>query len=44
MKAVSNSVAERFVRTLRQECLDHVIIVNERHLLQVLEEFVEYYN
>ena len=40
----ANAVAERFVRTLRQECLDHVIIVNERHLLQVLEEFVEYYN
>lgn len=40
----ANAVAERFVRTLRQECLDHVIIVNERHLLKVLDEFIDYYN
>lgn len=40
----ANSIAERFVRTLRQECLDHIIILNERHLVQVLREFVEYYN
>jgi len=40
----ANSIAERFVRTLRQECLDHIIIVNDRHLVRVLQEFVEYYN
>ena len=40
----ANSIAERFVRSLRQECLDHVIILNERHLVRVLHEFVEYYN
>lgn len=40
----ANAVAERFVRTLRQECLDHVIVVNERHLLEVLSEFTDYYN
>jgi putative transposase len=40
----ANSVAERLVRTLRQECLDHVVIVNERHLFQVLREFIECYN
>jgi len=40
----ANSVAERLVRTLRRECLDHVIIVNERHLLQVLGDFIDYYN
>ena len=27
----ANSVAERVVRTFRQECLDHVIVLNERH-------------
>jgi hypothetical protein len=32
------------VRTFRQECLDHVIVVNERHLLALLTEFVCYYN
>ena len=41
---IANSVAERLVRTFRQECLDHVIVVNERHLLTLLTEFLGYYN
>jgi putative transposase len=40
----ANAVAERLVGTLRRECLDHVIIVNERHLRYVLHEFVRHYN
>ena len=40
----ANAVAERVVRTLRSECLDHVLIVNERHLRSVLTEYVAYYN
>jgi transposase InsO family protein len=40
----ANSIAERAVRTLRQECLDHVIVINERHLHSLLMEFVHYYN
>jgi transposase InsO family protein len=32
------------VRSFRQECLDHVIVFNERHLLALLTEFVQYYN
>ena len=34
----------RVVRTFRQECLDHVVVFNERHLLALLTEFVHYYN
>ena len=30
--------------TLRRECLDHLIVLNERHLRSVLREFVSYYN
>ena len=41
---LANSVAERVVRTVRQECLDHVIVLNERHLAALLTEFVRYYN
>ncbi len=41
---LANSVAERVVRTFRQECLDHVIVLNERHLLTLLTEFLRYYN
>ena len=37
-------MAERVVRTLRNECLDHVLILNERHLRAVLREYVAYYN
>jgi transposase InsO family protein len=40
----ANAVAERVVGTLRRECLDHLIILNERHLCSVLREYVAYYN
>jgi transposase InsO family protein len=40
----ANAVAERLVGTLRRECLDHLLIVNERHLRTILIEFVRYYN
>ena len=32
------------VRSLRNECLDHVLILNERHLRAVLNEYADYYN
>jgi len=44
LKAVSNAIAERVVRTLRSECLDHVLVLNERHLRIVLREYTAYYN
>ena len=40
----ANAVAECVIRTLRNECLDHVIILSEQHLRLVLAEFVKYYN
>ena len=40
----ANAIAERVVRTLRTECLDHVLILDERHLRAVLNEYVDYYN
>ena len=39
-----NATAERVVRTLRNECLDHVLIMDERHLRAVLNEYVDYHN
>jgi putative transposase len=40
----ANAVAERFIGTLRRECLDHLLITGPRHLAVVLREFVEHYN
>ena len=40
----ANAVAERFVRTVRAECLDWLLIAQRRHLLRVLEVFVDHYN
>jgi transposase InsO family protein len=40
----ANALAERVIRTLRQECLDHVLIFDERHLETVLAEYVRYSN
>jgi transposase InsO family protein len=40
-----NPIAERVILTLRNECLDHMIIINEKHLYNVLHEYIfEYYN
>jgi putative transposase len=39
-----NGVAERFVGTVRQELLDHVIVLNERHLRRLIESVVRSYN
>ena len=40
----ANAFAERWVRTAREECLDHLLILNEVHLRRVLNTFTAYYN
>ena len=40
----ANALAERFVRTVRSECLDWLLIVNRRHLERVLRVYVDHYN
>ena len=40
----ANAFAERWVRTLRAECLDWVLVFNRRHLERVVAEYVAHYN
>jgi len=40
----ANAIAERWVRSVRSECLDHTFIFNERHLRQILNAYVAYFN
>jgi len=40
----ANAVVERVIGTLRRECLDHMIVLDEQHLTSVLAEFLRYYN
>ena len=40
----ANAFAERFVGTVRRECLDRMLIVGRRHLEAVVHEFVVHYN
>jgi putative transposase len=40
----ANAVAERWVCSVRNECLDHVLVFNRRHLERVLRAYVAHYN
>jgi putative transposase len=40
----ANGVAERFVRTVRSECLDWLLMMNHQHLEHVLHVFIDHYN
>ena len=40
----TNAFAERWVRSVRAECLVHFLILNENHLRRFLNEYAQYYN
>jgi transposase InsO family protein len=40
----ANAYAERWVRTVCEECLDKILIINENHLRQVLKTYISHYN
>jgi hypothetical protein len=40
----ANAFCERFLGSLRRECLDHFIILNERHLHRIVKKYKTYFN
>jgi transposase InsO family protein len=40
----ANAFAERWVRTAREDCLDHLLVVSRPHLEAILAEYVNHYN
>ena len=40
----ANAICERFLRSVRQECLDHLLILHEKQLQRVLNAYVAYFN
>ncbi len=41
---IATAYAERFVGTIRRECLDWVLLRNEQHLTRVVRDYLEHYN
>jgi putative transposase len=39
-----NAYVERVIGSIRRECLDYVVIFNQRHLRRVLASYVDYYH
>ncbi len=39
-----NAYAERFVRSIKEECLSRVVVLGERHLRLLVREYVEHYH
>jgi putative transposase len=42
--AWQNPYVERVIGSIRRECLDHLIIINENHLCRILREYFDYYH
>src|SRR5262249_32061152 len=42
--AWQNPYVERLIGTLRRECLDHMVVLNEPHLRRVLQDYLAYYH
>jgi len=39
-----NAIAERFVGSIRRECLDNFILINEKQIKTIISQYIEYYN
>ncbi len=39
-----NPYVERVIGSIRRDCIDHVIVLNERHLRRILRSYLDYYH
>jgi len=40
----ANALCERFFGSVRRECLDHILILSEKHIRRVIHEYCEFFN
>ena len=40
----ANAYCERFIGSLRRECLDHILILSQKQLYRIVKEYVDYFN
>jgi transposase InsO family protein len=40
----ANAYAERFVKSIKEECLDRLILIGDRHLRRAVPEYVDHYH
>ena len=40
----ANAFCERFMGSLRRECLDYMLILSEQHLRRIVKEYITYFN
>jgi len=40
----ANAICERFLGSLRRECLDHILVIGELQLIRVLKDYASYFN
>src|SRR5438552_2574685 len=43
-RALANAICERFLGSVRRECLDHFLIFHEKQLSRVLRAYITYFN
>jgi putative transposase len=40
----ANAFVERFIGSVRRECLDHLVLLGKKHLVRVVNAYVQYFN
>jgi putative transposase len=41
---LANAICERFLGSVRRECLDHLLILQEKQLHRILRAYIQYFN